>query len=149
MIDFATFTAAAGGLLLGAVVILGWLFRSTGAPFGLKLALPTALAALALATPFAIKSMMGYPVESMLAALPKSAKLIAFVEHDRSNVVDLWLQEAGKAPRAWRIDETLRTKRTLNDAKDEIENGNASFKMIQGSDGAQFEVKGLEMPKKE
>jgi len=149
MIDFATFAAAAGGLLLGAVVILGWLFRSTGAPFGLKLALPTALAALALATPFAIKSMMGYPVETTLAALPKSAKLIAFIEHDRSNDVDLWLQEPGKPPRAWRVDETLRTKRTLSDAKDEIENGNARFTMIQGSDGAQFEIRDLELPKKD
>jgi hypothetical protein len=150
MYDLTSFAVLAGSFCLGAVVMVGWVFRTTSAPFALKLWLPAMLAVLAVETPFSIGAMMGYPVETRLAGLPDNARLIAFVEYDRQSKVDLWLQERGQPPRAWRIDEVLSDRQSLAQAKQQIAHGEPVYvQRGMGAEGQHFTIMGLELPNKE
>lgn len=150
MHDITSTALVSGSFCLTAAIMLGWVFRNTSAPFALKLLLPAMLAALAVETPFSIGAMMGYPVETRLADLPDKAKLIAFVEYDRESRVDLWLQERGQSPRAWRIDEAPPDRKALAEAKQQIERGESIYVLRgMGAEGQHFAVKGLKLPTKE
>jgi hypothetical protein len=150
MYDLTPFAELAGGFSLGAAVMLGWVFRTTSAPFALKLLLPAMLAVLAVETPFSIGAILGYPVETRLASLPEKARLIAFVEYDRQSKVDLWLQEGDQSPRAWRIDEALSDRKSLAQAKQQISRGESVYvQRGMGAEGQHFAIKELALPIKE
>ena len=150
MYEFSSFAIIAGGFGLSAAVMLGWVFRTTSAPFALKLLLPAILAVLAAGAPFAIGAMMGYPVDTELASLPQDARLIAFFEHDRQSKVDLWLQVRGQSPRAWRVDEDASNREALADAKHHIgRDSNVYVLHGIGAAGRHFAIEALGLPKKE
>src|SRR5260370_36017024 len=97
-----------------------------GAPLAAKLAVPAALVALACYAPFAVNSMLGFPVSAGLYALPDRAELVAFFPHDEEGLVDLWLSvgaSAGLAPRAYLTDLGASMKETLRRARERHRNG--------------------------
>jgi hypothetical protein len=131
MTFFSAFTLSFGLMLALMATIAAWLFRTSGAPLSLKLALPAALTILACATPFAVNSMMGFPVTVPFAALPDHAELIAFVPHDDAGAVDLWLRD-GDVPRVYEtaLDEAL--KKTLREARDRMAHGKPAMLAKRG-----------------
>ena len=130
--NFATFAVAFGALLALAALIAAWLFRVSSAPLWLKLSVPSIMVVLACATPFAVAPMMGRPVPAALASLPERAELVAFVPHDDSHLVDLWLL-VDDTPRAYEVvlDESM--KKTLRAAQGEMAAGRPAFLKKQGS----------------
>ena len=139
-----------GGFGLGATMMLGWVFRTTSAPFALKLLLPFMLSGLAVGTSFAICSVMGYPVDTRLEDLPQNARLVSFIEDNRQSKVDLWLQEHDQSPRAWRVEETIVERRALAQARKQLLLGTAVYVMRgMGADGQHFAIKAVEPPTKD
>jgi hypothetical protein len=119
---FSVFALSFGLMLALAASIAAWLFRTSGAPLIAKLAIPAVLTALACITPLQVNSMMGLPVTASFDDLPDNAELIAFVANDDAHSVDMWL-ESGGPPRAYEaaLDEGLR--KTLRQAREELEKG--------------------------
>jgi len=120
---FAQF-ALTFGLMLGlTAVIAGWVFRSSTAPLVYKVVLPTVLMGAACAAPFMISPMMGLPVPVSMGSLPDKAELLAFLPHDETHLVDLWLLSDQGPPRSYetRLDEKM--KRTLREAQNEMAQG--------------------------
>ena len=112
------------GLMLGlTAVIAGWVFRSSTAPLVYKVVLPTVLMGAACAAPFMISPMMGLPVSASLGSLPDKAELLAFLPHDETHLVDLWLLSDQGPPRSYetRLDEKM--KKTLREAQNEMSRG--------------------------
>jgi hypothetical protein len=120
---FSAFVLAYGALLAAIAVMASWLFRSSGAPLWAKIALPSLVVALACLAPLEVNPMMGLPVTASMKDLPDHAQLIAFLPHDESHLVDLWLRCGEDPPRSYetRLDE--RMKKTLREAQQAIEDG--------------------------
>lgn len=113
------FVLALGGALTLIAWMAAWLFRSTSAPFVLKLALPSAAVSLACWAPLQVGAMMGLPVVTSLAALPDKVQLIAFLPHDEDKLVDLWLMTEA-VPRAYEVPLTKGLKQTLQQAREQL-----------------------------
>jgi hypothetical protein len=120
---FSAFTVSFGSMLLMAALIASWLFRSSGAPLVVKLAVPTLIVALACATPYQVNAMLGFPVSVQLALLPARAELVAFVAQDNDARVDLWLRQGSAPPRAYEITLDDKLKKTLRDAQSKLHHG--------------------------
>jgi hypothetical protein len=119
---FSSFVLSFGAMLVLTAVTAAWLFRTSGAPFPLKIVIPTLLVALACYTPLRVNAIMGFPVTVSFDQLPAQAELVAFVAHDHENQVDLWLR-TGDAPRAYETALNAELKRTLRQAREEIAHG--------------------------
>jgi hypothetical protein len=104
-------------------VIASWLFRSSAAPMIAKIAVPALIVALACATPYQVKPMMGFPISVSPAALPAYVELIAFVAQDDDTRVDLWLRQSSAPPRAYETKLNDKLKRTLREAKSRLDRG--------------------------
>ena len=135
MSDFAAFVLACGGLLAFAVLVLAWLFRTAAAPLWAKILAPAVAASVACWLPFAVNSMMGFPVSAQSSDLPPDAELVAFVPHDESAQVDLWLR-AGEMPRAYETALTGQMKRALREAQAAMARGETVRLMRKGRGGA-------------
>ena len=122
MTDFAALTLHFGALLAMGAVAVGWLFRTSAAPFWVRLALPAVLVALACYAPWSINRMLGYPVFVTMAGLPQQAELVAFVPREGEKRVDLWII-TDAAPRAYETALTSNLKKTLREAAEAIGRG--------------------------
>ena len=109
MTIFATFTVPFGLLLVLGVTVAAWIFLTSTAPLFVKLVVPSALLVLACETPYAVSCLLGFPVPASLPSMPESAELVAFVAHDESHLVDLWLRQGNGEPRAYEtvLDESM------------------------------------------
>ena len=146
---FLILAELAGGFGVGAAIMLGWVFRTASAPFVLKLVLPGMLAALAVAMAIVVSAIMGFPVDTRLDSLPRTARLIAFVEDGRQSKIDLWLQEQDQPPRAWRIDDTNSDRKLLAQARKQISLGASVYiRRDLGPDGQHFAISVMEPPTK-
>jgi hypothetical protein len=123
---FSSFALSFGSLLVLQAVIAAWLFRTASAPLWAKIAVPSLVVALGCYAPFAVASMMGFPVFASMAELPDHAELIAFVPLDGDKRVDLWLR-SGDAPRAYEtvLDPSMR--KVLQEAREKMEHGQAAM----------------------
>ncbi len=123
MTFFSTFVLTFGLMLASMAVMAAWLFRSASAPIWAKVGLPVFIVALACVAPIEVNPMMGLPVSISVEALPDRAQLIAFLPHDEAKLVDLWLRCDDGPPRSYetRLDE--RMKKTLSQARQEMDNG--------------------------
>jgi hypothetical protein len=137
MTFFSAFTLTFGLMLALMAVMAAWLFRSSSAPLWAKVGLPILVVALACVTPLEVNPMMGLPITAAVETLPDRAQLIAFLPHDETQVVDLWLSCDQGLPRAYetRLDE--RMKKTLREARQEMDNGRTAIlakrKSVAGS----------------
>jgi hypothetical protein len=120
---FSTFVLTYGLMLAGMTVMASWLFRSSNAPLWAKIGLPILIVALACVTPLEVNSMMGLPVTASMQALPDRAQLVAFLPHDEAKLVDLWLRCDEGPPRAYETQLDERMKKTLREARQEMDNG--------------------------
>ena len=148
--DFLAFAIRLGAWFLAASIMIAWIFRTSGASLMARIIMPIALVALGISLPFSIREMMGYPIDTKVDAIPASSKLVAFVEHDRDNVVDLWLQEAHESPRAYRVPEDELMKKSMAEAHKRLKDG-APVYVLQsnGGKGQKFEIKSPTLPTKE
>ena len=119
---FSSFALSFGALLALQTLIAAWLFRTAAAPFWAKTAIPSLIVALGCYAPFAVASMMGYPVPASMAELPDHAELVAFVPHDNSKLVDLWLKTSD-VPRAYETQLDPSMKKALEQAREAKERG--------------------------
>ena len=114
---FSSFALAAGALLVLLAVISAWVFRTSAAPLWAKIAVPTLTVAVACVAPLTVASLMGFPVSVDFADLPDRADLIAFVPHDDSHRVDLWLVVLpADTPRAYETALNTDMKKVLREA---------------------------------
>jgi hypothetical protein len=120
---FSAFALTYGLMLVSMAVMASWLFRSAGAPLLAKVGAPVLIVALACVTPLEVNPMMGLPVTASTEALPQRAQLIAFVPHDDAKLVDLWLRRDEGPPRAYETTLDDRMKKTLREARQELDNG--------------------------
>lgn len=120
---FSAFAASFGSVLLVGTLIASWLFRSSDAPLVAKIAVPTIMVVLACATPYQVRTMLGFPISAPLATLPARAELIAFVAQGNDGRVDLWLREGGAPPRAYETALDDKLKQTLRDARNKLGHG--------------------------
>jgi hypothetical protein len=74
-------------------------------------------------TPLEVNPMMGLPVTASLQSLPERAQLIAFLPHDEAKLVDLWLRCDEGPPRSYETTLDERMKKTLRQAREEMDNG--------------------------
>ncbi len=116
------FALSFGAMLALMALIAAWLFRTAGASLWLKVILPSLMTALACSTPFAIGSMLGYPVGASFDALPDRAELVGFVARDDNGLVDLWLR-TGDVPRAYETKLDAKMKKALREARDAMAQG--------------------------
>lgn len=127
MTDFTSFALSFGALLALMALIAAWLFRTSSAPLWAKIAIPSLAVALGCYAPFAVSSMMGFPVSVAFDELPDRAELIAFVPRDAEKRVDLWLKVAGasisSAPRGFETDLNVKLKKTLREAEEAMAHG--------------------------
>lgn len=116
------FLIACGGLLVFAVLIFAWLFRTTAAPLWTKILAPSVAAGVACWLPFSVNSMMGFPIQ--VAELPSPASLVAFVPHDEEKTVDVWLiSPPATDPRAYATPMTDGLKKALREAQEAMGKG--------------------------
>lgn len=136
MTFFAPFALTFGLMLVLTAVIAGWVFRSSTAPLAYKIVMPTVLMGTACAAPFMVSPMMGLPVSASFGSLPDKAELLAFLPHDETHLVDLWLLSGEGPPRSYetRLDE--RMKKTLRAAQDEMSQGRPAMLKKQAGKGA-------------
>jgi hypothetical protein len=120
---FSTFVLTYGLMLASIAVVAAWLFRSSSAPLWAKVGLPVLIVALACVTPLEVNPMMGLPVTASLQSLPERAQLIAFLPHDEAKLVDLWLRCDEGPPRSYETTLDERMKKTLRQAREEMDNG--------------------------
>jgi hypothetical protein len=120
---FSTFVLTYGVMLAGMAVMASWLFRSSNAPLWAKVGLPILIVAGACVTPLEVNSMMGLPITASMQALPDHAQLVAFLPHDEEKLVDLWLRCDEGPPRAYETQLDERMKKTLREARQEMDNG--------------------------
>ena len=123
MTIFSTFTVPFGLLLVLGVTVAAWIFLTSTAPLFVKLVVPSALLVLACETPHAVSRLLGFPVPASLPSMPESAELVAFVAHDESHLVDLWLRQGNGEPRAYEtvLDESMAS--VLRTAKERLARG--------------------------
>ena len=117
------FILSFGAMLAAFAVAVGWLFRVAPVSIVWKLFMPAGLVSMALWTPFQVSALMGFPVPSAMSSMPDDAQLIAFVPHDKKKTVDLWLLGPFEQPRAYEVPLTDGLKKTLNQAKDALQQG--------------------------
>jgi hypothetical protein len=122
MSDVAAFSLELAALLSALVVVSAWLFRTSAAPLALKLALPSAMLALALWLSYDFVALLGRPITTTFARMPDPIRLIAFKALDDDARVDLWIDEGG-ATRAYEIPLDGRTKQALKQARGELADG--------------------------
>ena len=134
------FIVSFGSFLALLAVISGWLFRTSSAPFAMKLIIPALLVGVACGAPFSILEMLGFPVPSTMAALPDHVKLIAFVTQDDERTVDLWLSRDGR-PRAYEVTLDSELKKTLREAAREMGQGKPVFLHKQPKKGPAGDAK--------
>ncbi len=120
---FGAFAVSLGSMLLMAVLIASWLFRSSDAPFAAKIVVPMLIVMLACGTPYQVNTMLGFPVSGPLATLPTRAELIAFVAHDDAARVDLWLRQGDAPPRAYETTLDDKLRQTLREAQSRLGHG--------------------------
>jgi hypothetical protein len=118
MTFFSQFAVSSGLALVGAAVIVAWVFRTTGAPLWQRLLVPAVTVAAAAYAPFAVNSMMGLPVSTTIAELPDKATLLAFVPADGERMVDIWLVRGGLPPRAYEVALDPKLKKELREAEE-------------------------------
>lgn len=111
----SSFAVEFGALLALMALVSAWLFRTASASLWMRIAVPSAMVALACYSPWRIVDLLGYPADFTLSALPETAELVAFVPHDEAHTVDLWLR-VGETPRAYEVPLTAKLKKTLSDA---------------------------------
>lgn len=119
---FSHFALSFGALLALMALIAAWLFRTASAPMWLKIIVPSLTTVLACSTPFAVGSMLGYPVGASFDSLPEKAELVGFVAHDDDGFVDLWLR-TGDTPRAYETKLSPAMKKALREAQDAMAHG--------------------------
>lgn len=119
---FSAFTLEFGVLLALMALIAAWLFRTSSAPLWMRLVIPAIMVALACYSPWRIAALLGYPASASLADLPQKAQLIAFVPHDDTGLVDLWLR-SGDVPRAYEVKLDDQLKKTLRAAAERMARG--------------------------
>jgi hypothetical protein len=87
--------------------------------------------------PWSVNAMLGYPVSVAERDLPNDAELAAFVPHDETGAVDLWLiLPSGPDPRAYATKLTPRLKQALREAQEAIAHGVvARLKRVDGKRG--------------
>lgn len=119
MTHFSTFTLSFAAFLCLMGVSAAWTFRSSSAPLAAKLIIPVLLVIVAIETPYAVASMLGFPTTS---APPAEAELIAYVAHDDTGRADLWLRN-GVQPRAYDVTLDDSLKKTLHEAQERKEAG--------------------------
>lgn len=114
-----TWLILVSGSFLALMAVVGaWLFRTSSAPFIVKIIIPASLMILACVTPYQLPSILGWPVETTFASLPPQAELIGIVEHAEAKTVDLWLMPDGAPqPRAYSVELTEELKKTLRQAQ--------------------------------
>ncbi len=134
MTDFASFALSFGALLALMALIAAWLFRTAAAPLWAKVAIPSLAVALGCYAPFAVSSMMGFPVPVRFNELPDRAELLAFVPRNDEKRVDLWLRSS-EAPRAYETVLTRQMKETLREAAEEMSRGRPAMLTKRGKDG--------------
>ena len=120
---FSAFDACFGSMLLVTTLMASWLFRSSGAPFIAKMAVPTLTVLLACVTPFQVNRMLGFPISAPPATLPSHAELIAFVARDDDARVDLWLRQGDASPRAYETTLDDKLRQTLRKAQSRLGHG--------------------------
>jgi hypothetical protein len=119
----SSFVLSFGAWLALIAAVAAWLFRTAAAPFALKLVLPVAIVFLACVTPYEVDALLGFPMAVSLADLPARAELVAFVPHDTTKTVDLWLRQGDGAPRAYELTLDDRLKETLRQARQRMGQG--------------------------
>jgi hypothetical protein len=118
MTFFSQFAVSSGLALVGAAVIVAWVFRTTAAPLWQRLVVPAVTVAACAYSPFAVNSMMGLPVSVTISDLPDRATLIAFKPADGEKRVDLWLSCCGLPPRAYEVELGPQLKDELRKAQE-------------------------------
>ena len=107
-----------------AAVVLSWLFRSTSAPLWQKITGPSVAIIAACSLYFNVNSLLGLPVTASMADMPDNVELVAFVPHDETKIVALWLiVPPSEEPRAYEtvLDEGM--KQTLREAREQMAEG--------------------------
>jgi len=104
-----------------ATVVSGWLFRTSAAPLWLKIAAPAVAVAAACYAPVAVNGLLGYPAAVAERNLP-DGELLAFVPHDGTRSVDLWLR-IGDEPRAFETTLSPQMKKALREALAAMQRG--------------------------
>lgn len=122
MSDVAAFSLELAAWLSALAVVSAWLFRMSAAPLALKLALPSAMLALALGLSSGFFALLGRPVATTIGRMPDPIRLIAFKALDDDARVDLWIDEGG-ATRAYEIPLDGRTRQALKQARSELAEG--------------------------
>lgn len=123
MSNFAAFVLSFGAVLAFTALMAAWLFRTSAAPFWMKLAIPLSLVALCCGTPYAVGSMLGFPRPVAFTSLPQEAELVSFFPEDGEKRVALWLRSDQSPPRAYETELTDRLKKTLREAQDAMRRG--------------------------
>ena len=129
---FAQFALSLGASLAAQALIVSWLFRDSAAPLYQKVLIPALIVALACWMPFSVSSMLGYPISVSMAQLPQEAQLIAFVPHDDSKSVSLWLIADKDTPRAFETVLSPQMKKTLEQAREAMEHGQRAMLTKRG-----------------
>ena len=122
MSQFASFAISLGGLLALFAVMAAWLFRQSNAPLWLKIIVPSLAVTAACAAPYQAGKMLGFPVWAAESELPAKAELIAFLAHDGTQTVVLWLR-SGDEPRAFETKLSPALKKTLREAQEAMGRG--------------------------
>jgi hypothetical protein len=128
------FALTFGTLLVLMCIIAAWLFRTSAAPLWQKISVPAIAVALCCYAPYSLGSLLGFPVQVDVSALPDHAELVAFVAHDEDQEVDLWLR-TGDVPRAYETRLTPEMKKTLREAREAMEHGRPATLAKRGSRG--------------
>jgi hypothetical protein len=132
MSTYLHFFVSFGALLAFMGVIAAWLFRTAAAPLWAKVLLSSLTVATGCYIPFAAAQMMGYPVSVEMSALPDHAELVAFVAHDETKRVALWLRSGeSDEPRAYETELTGSLKKTLQAAREKQARGGIAM-LVRG-----------------
>lgn len=118
----SSLTITIGLFFLLMAAVASWLFRTASIHGLVKVIVPSILVILACSLWYTIPTILGYPFDTAYAGLPQQAELIAFVPRDEEKLVDLWLREGSKDPRAYSVPLTDDLKQTLQKAKKALDN---------------------------
>jgi hypothetical protein len=55
--------------------------------------------------------------------MPEEVQLLAFVPHDKEKLVDIWIMTGAGEPRAYKVPLTEGLKKTLNQSREQLEQG--------------------------
>jgi hypothetical protein len=113
-----------GALVAFVAVVLGWLFRRTSAPLWIRIVAPAIAVAAGCYAPWSVNALLGYPVSVAERDLPDNAELVAFVPHDETGAVVLWLLlPSGQDPRAYATKLTPSLKEAMREAQEAMAHG--------------------------